>query len=390
MTIEEIRAASVEEIQTRRAEILSAVDAEDADLEAMTEEARNLNAELETRRAAAEQRQAIRNAVADGDGIVINKMEERKMPEIETRNTKAYIDAYANYIKTGKDEECRALLSTNGTDSTSPALTGYVPVPEMVESAIKTAWERNRVMELVRKTYIKGNLKVGFELSASGAVIHKEGRAAPDEEVITLGIVEMIPQSIKKWITISDEALDLSGEDFLRYIYDELTYRIAKKCEEELIGIIAALPDTATSSSVSAAVVKEAPGTNTIAQAMGLVFGSNLKVVMNRGTWAQFRAAQKSASYAFDIFEGLDVVFSDALPVYGASDVEEDDVYAIVGDFYEGAQANFPNGEGISIKVDNLSLAEKDLVKFVGREFVALGAVADKRFALITVPDLTP
>lgn len=307
--------------------------------------------------------------------------------EVEIRNTPEYINAYANYIKTGKDNECRALLSTNGTDATSPALTGYVPVPDLVDARVRTAWEKNNVMALVRKTNLKGNVKVGFELSASGAVVHKEGRAAPDEEVITLGIVTMVPMSIKKWITISDEALDLSGEAFLNYIYDELTYRIAKEAEAQLIAIITALPDTATSTSVSADTITGEPALTTIAEAMGHVIGNNLTIVMNRATWAAFKAVQYAANFAIDIFEGQNVVFSDALPSY-AEAVEDDDgdVYAIVGDFMEGAQANFPNGEGIAIKVDNLSLAEKDLVKFVGREFIGLGAVADKRFCLIAAP----
>lgn len=376
-----------DEILTRKAAIAVEVEAEGADLAALEEEVRALNAELETIKANAEQRQAIRDAVASGNGVVIEKMEERKMDNIEIRNTPAYIDAYANYIKTGKDAECRALLSTNGTDATSPALTGYVPVPDMVDARVRTAWERNNVMALVNKTNLKGNVKVGFELSASGAVVHKEGRAAPDEEVITLGIVTMVPMSIKKWITISDEALDLSGEQFLNYIYDELTYRIAKEAEAQLIGIIAALPDTATSTSVSADTITGQPALTTISEAMGHVVGTNLTIVMNRATWAAFKAVQYAANFAIDIFEGQNVVFSDALPSYAEAVADDDgDVYAIVGDFAEGAQANYPAGEGIAIKVDNLSLAEKDLVKFVGREFVGLGAVADKRFCLIAAP----
>lgn len=380
---------TIAEIEKRKAEIAVELEAEGADLDALTEEVRTLNEERKKIETAAEQRKALRDAVAAGAGTVTNtlNMEERKMPEIEVRNTKAYIDAYAEYIKSGDDKECRALLSTNGTDATSPALTGYVPVPDLIDPIVRTAWEKNNVLSLVRTTNLKGNVKVAFELSATGAVVHKEGRAAPDEEVITLGIVTMIPESIKKWITISDEALDLSGEDFLRYIYEELTYRIAKKVEEELIALIVALPDTATSTSVSADTITAEPALTTIAEAMGHVIGTNLTIVMNRGTWAAFKAVQYAANFPLDIFEGRNVVFTDALPSY-ADAVEDDDgdVYAIIGDFYEGAQANFPAGTGITIKVDNLSLAEKDLVKFVGREFVGLGVVADKRFALLAAP----
>ena len=372
----------VEEIEARKAEILAEVDQEGADVAALETEVRGLNAELEAIKAEAEKRQAIRDAVSAGAGNVIKtfEMEERKMENtVEIRNSAEYINAYANYIKTGKDAECRALLSTNAT-----AATGYVPVPDLVDARVRTAWERSEVMALVRKTYLKGNVKVGFELSATGAVVHSEGDDAPDEEVITLGIVTMVPQSIKKWVTVSDEALDLSGEEFLAYIYDELTYRIAKKAESELINIIKALPATATATSVSATSITAAPAQDTIARAIGSVIGNQLTIVMNRSTWAVFKAAQYAGNFNTDPFEGLRVVFTEALPAYASASATN--VYAIVGDFFEGAQANFPNGDQIGIKVDNLSLAESDLVKFVGREFVGLGAVADKRFALLKKP----
>ena len=97
------------------------------------------------------------------------------MTDIEVRSSKEYIDAFANYIKTGKDAECRALLSTNVAG-------GYVPVPTYVEDRIKTAWDRAELMSQVRKTYIRGNLNVGFELSADPAYIHTEGSAANTEE----------------------------------------------------------------------------------------------------------------------------------------------------------------------------------------------------------------
>ena len=44
---------------------------------------------------------------------------------------------------------------------------------------------------------------------------------------------------------------------------------------------------------------------------------------------------------------------------------------------------NFPNGQEISFKYDDLSLAEADLVKIVGREYVAHDVVAPKAFVRI-------
>lgn len=372
---------TIEELMERRSAIAAEIDAPDADLDALEAEARAINEEVENRKAAENKRNEIRNAVAQGDGEIKTKFEEteeRKMDINEIRSSKEYVEAYANYIKTGKDDECRALLSTNVAG-------GYVPVPAIVEGRIRTAWDKLGLMELVRKTYVRGNLKVGFELSATGAVVHTEGTAAPDEETLTLGIVSLTPASIKKWIKISDEAMDMGGEEFLYYIYDELTYRIAKKAQEELLAKITACTASATSTAVGVGVVAGTPSIGLVAEALGKLSdeAANPVVVMNKGTWAQMKAVQYAGKFNVDPFEGLPVYFDNTIPAYTASGTTGS-TWMIVGDFGLGAQANFPNGDEISIKFDDLSLAESDLVKIVGREYIALGAVADHAFCKVT------
>ena len=372
---------TIDQLNERRAAIAVEIDADGADLDALEEEARAIKEELEQRKAAEEKRVSIRAAVASGEGEVKTefKNEERKTMTIEEiRSSKEYINAYANYIKTGKDDECRALLTTNVAG-------GYVPVPTIVEGRVRQAWQRAGIMELVRKTYIRGNVKVGFELSASDAVVHTEGSTYPSEETLTLGTVELKPESIKKWITISDEALDLGGEEFLDYIYDELTYKIAKKAQEELLAKIVALTASATSTAVGVGVVAGTPSVGIVAEAIGqLADGAERPViVMNKLTWAQMKAAQYAGSFDVDPFEGLAVHFDNSIPAYTASGTTGS-TWMIVGDFFEGAQANFPNGDEITIKYDDLSLAESDLVKLVGREYVGLGIVGHKHFCKVT------
>ena len=99
---------------------------------------------------------------------------------------------------------------------------------------------------------------------------------------------------------------------------------------------------------------------------------------MNKLTYAEFKAAQYAANFAADPFEGLTVLFNNSLPAYTAA--TQSQVWMIVGDLSVGTQANFPNGYDIVFKFDDLSLAEKDLVKIVGREFVALNVVAPRAF----------
>lgn len=376
----ELKNMSASELEARKAEIAGLIDNEDADLDALTEEVRGINEELEARKNAEAKKDEIRTLVADGVGEEVETIEEvevkKTMDQKEIRNSVEYINAYAEYIKNGDDAECRALLTEN--------VSGTVAVPEMVYDLVKTAWEREGIMALVRKAYIKGNLKVGFEVSATDAELHTEGAAAPTEEELVLGVVELVPVSIKKWISISDEAYDLRGEAFLRYIYDELTYRIAKKAADTLIGKIEAAGTTSTSTSVGVPVVSaSAIAMGTIADAMAHLSdeASNPVIMMNKLSYSAFKAVQYANGYGADPFEGLPVLFNDSIKAFSAA--SSGDTYAIVGDLGQGALANFPNGQQINIKFDDLSLAEKDLIKIVGRQFVGLGVVAPNAFVKI-------
>ena len=371
----------IDEIETRKAEIRSILDSDqEFDVDALAEEVRQLDAEKAEIEERAAKEAELRNAVAPSVIAEIEETvqkEERKMENIEVRNSKEYIDAYAEYLKTGDDKQCRALLTEN--------VSGRVAVPELVYDIVKTAWDREGIMSLVKKSYLKGNLKVGYEMSSSDAVIHTEGQAAPSEETLVLGVIEIVPASIKKWITISDEAIDLRGEEFIRYIYDELTYRIAKKAADSLVAQIIAAPAANTSTAVGVPVVTAASiALGTIASAIAQLSdeAANPVVIMNKQTLAGFKAAQYAAQFPMDPFEGCKVVFNNSMTAFSAASTG--DTYAIVGDLGQGALANFPNGEEITIKMDELSLAEKDLVKFVGRQYVGLGIVAPGAFVKVT------
>ena len=367
---------TIDELEQRRAQIAEELDAEGADLDALGEEVRTINAELEKRRAAESQRAEIRNAVANGTGETVRKMEEKKMPEIEVRNTPEYINAYAEYIKTGDDKECRALLTENGS--------GTVAVPELVYDIVKTAWNREGIMSRVRKSYLKGNLKVGFEISGTDAVVHTEGQAV-NEETLVLGIVNLVPDSIKKWISVSDEVMDMRGEQFLNYVYDELAYRIAKKAADNLVAkiVAAGTVSTTTSPAVPAITVKTAT-MGTVAEAIAQLSddAANPVVMMNKLTWSAFKSIQYANGYGADPFEGCEVVFNDTITAYTAATTGVP--YMIVGDLEAGALANFPNGEEITFKYDDMTLATSDLVRIIGRQYVAVGVVAPNAFCKVT------
>lgn len=382
----EIKEMSIEEVESRTSALASEI--EGADEARMAEIKTELDA-LEERKAeikkiAAEAKET-REMVAD-DKVTVEQIkevvtEERTMTNKEIINSVEYRDAFKKYILSGDGTECRSLLTEN-------VATGVVPVPEMVYDIVKNAWEKEDIMALVKKTYIKGNLKVGFEISATGAVVHTEGANAPDAETLVLGVVNLIPASIKKWITISDEVVDMDSDSFIQYVYDELTYQIAKKAADELIAKIEACGTVSTNTpSVNVAVPEVAVSAitlGTIASAIAALSdeASNPVIMMNKATWGAFKAVQAAGNYGYDPFEGLPVVFNNTITAFSAATTGV--TFAIVGDLGEGAIANFPNGEDITIKYDDLSLAESDLVKIVGREFVALGVVGPKAFVKIT------
>lgn len=383
----EIKEMTLVDVEARLSELDALVETSEntEEIEKMTEEVRALN-ERKVELAALEERKANAKELEENKPdapitVVEERKDEHTMKTIEEyRNSKEYIDAYAEYVKTGKDEELRALLTTNVGDA------GEVAVPDFVFDIVKTDWLKSGVMALVKKISVAGNMKVQFELSAGDAVIHNEGSGAVSEESLTLGVVTLVPESIKKWISVSDEVMDMRGQAFLQYIYDELTYKIASKCESVLINKIKNLSTSASETAVCAKKVKEAAVLGTIAKALGELNAEATKpvAVMHPSTKAAFKAAVYSGNFNADPFEGLDVILTNALPAY--SSASENDVYAIVGDFGYGALANFPNGDAIEIKIDDKTEMAKDLVKILGREYVAVAPIANRAFVNITKP----
>ena len=372
---------TVEQLEARQVEI-AGMETEGVvpeELDKRSEELEAIKAELEARKAAALKAEEERKAVEAGAGKIKEeiKQEEKRMDNLEMRNTPEYINAFADYIKTGNDRECRTLLTET--------VSGTVPVPSLVEDIVKTAWEKNELLSRITKTSFRGNLKVPFEKTADGAYVHTEGTTGLTEENLEIGIVTLTPANIKKWIRISDEVVAMGGESFVRYIYEEITYRILNKLVSELVAKVVAASADNSASAIGVPVVKAAPGVMTIANAATNLSedARDLCVVMNRLTEQAFNTAYAGASFAIDPFAGMPRIYTSALGAY--STLSENGVYAFVGDL-SALQANYPEGEGIVIKWDDLSEAEDDLVKIVGRQYVGYGITAPGKLVKLTHP----
>lgn len=373
MTKEEIMELGFDEIEKRASEI--AVETADADgetlealnaeLDAIAERRSVLEKEIETRKKAEAE-------IIKGKGETIEERKEEITPmtNMEIRNSAEYIDAYAKYVKTGNAKECRSLLTENVGGN------GMLPVPEFVADIVAEAVKESEILSRIRRMEAGGNVKVGFEVNAPAAVGHVEGGDEVQEEELVLGIAELIPKTWKKWVSISDEALDtMTGESFLQYIYDEVTRGIIKAREDAVIAAILAAPTTA-SPTVPAVPAGSAtagtPALDDFVQARALLSSaaSDLVIICTPAQYADYRALQLGAQYAADPFDGLTVLFNDTVTV------------PIIGDL-AGVMENCPKGDAVEFKFDDKTEMTSDMVRVLGRMPSAIGVVGNKYLASI-------
>jgi len=373
----DIKEMQVADIEARMSEIETEMNADGANLEELSAEVDALIERKNQIKTAAEEKRALLDKVANMKTAPVETIEEREVEQMmdvkEYRNTKEYIDAFAEYVKTGNDAECRALLTEN-------VGTGTVVVPEFVETKVMTAWENDEIMNRVRKTFIKGNLKIQFEIDGTEATVHTEGNGEVEAETLTLGMVNLVPVSIKKWVPISDEVYAMGGETFLNYIYDELAYRIVKTLAGEVIMAIIEATEDNTKPAVATLTQTLGAGTIVAAEALLSAEATDVVAIMNRATWGALKQIQiTSGQNVGDVFNGLPVVFTDSLLPYNAS---SNKVYMIVGDL-KGATVNFPEGDDVKFKFDDHTLMTSDMIRVLGRIYAGYDVTAPGCFTIV-------
>lgn len=371
MTREEIMELDLDALETRANAIALATDSADletletlnAELDAIEERKADIAREIETRKKDIAE-------VIKGNGTEV-EVEERttKMTDIEIRKSPEYLDAWVEYQKGRASEEQRALLTENATAN------GTIAVPMYVEDIIHTAWESNEIVRRVRRSYFPGNLKVGVEISADAAIAHAEGGEAIQEEDLEVMYVNLIPGMIKKMVRYSDEVLAMRGQTFVDYIFDEIEYQIVKKVGDALVqkAVASAGAELAEVQTQASATITTAD----IINAQGKLGGeaTNPVLITTRTTAAALKAAALSAGYAYDPFDGLEVVYVDASAlsvVVGSGTVSAS---AVIADL-SGWQINLPDGDQVKFKFDDITEADADMIRVIGRLYVAIGIVS--------------
>ena len=233
----------VDEVEAKKEEFENAdTDKRDElleEVEALTDEANKIDEEvkeLEEQRSkmkAQEERMSLTNNLSKTAIEARKDQIENNMENVNVLKTKEYEQLYADFIRGKSDEkEVRSYLQARALATT----TQYVPIPEIMQGFVETAWYTyGKFSRLVSETFEPAILKIPVEVEADPAVWHDELGEEPQEETITLGQIILQPKMIKKWISLTDELMAMSAEDFLRYISDELVYRVILALDEAII-----------------------------------------------------------------------------------------------------------------------------------------------------------
>ncbi len=358
----EIKEMNMEQVEARMDEIRGLIDSEDADIDALTAETDALIEQRNLLIKKADEKRSLLDKVAKSNIEPIAKVEEKKEMEevIETRKAEM-LDALAEYIKGNATPEQRSLLTTNATN-------GQVKVSDIVDDFIWTDWEKSDILSRIRKVYVQGNYSVGYEASATPATKHVEGddSTLPTEEVLTLNYIEFVAQYYKKWITVSDSVLALKGEAFMRYLMDEFGHQLAMALEKAVI--------TEIQTSTLTAKVTGAIDNTAVMKAFAVLSdeAANPVVIINKTNYAAIMNARATTGAKIeDPFNGFTVLFNSNV------------TGLLLGDL-DGVVANFPEGEDFKFIIDDKSLAEKDMVKIVGKILADIHLVRPNGFASVT------
>ena len=237
MNINEMTHSDIEE---RKAQIAVEMNNDGADIDALTEEVRKMNARDEELRAAAKKAEELRNLVATGSGQTVRTF----TPDVKEK--RSYDSASPEYRT--------AWLKNLAIDSRGNHMFGDMTTEERVAFTFTTANTtsivpkdiQNRIVELVRSQYpmytdaSKTFFEKGFgvprhkAIAAGDAKETTEGEA-PDDENDTFDLLDITGVEIKKVVEMSRKMQFQSIDAFQSWITEHIAKRIGVAKEKRII-----------------------------------------------------------------------------------------------------------------------------------------------------------
>lgn len=226
----DIKTASADELMERRTQIGAEVDIPEADLNALEEEARAINAELEARKAEEAKKNELREkAMTEGEVILEMKEEERK--EMFGIETKEYRDAFMANLVCKATPEQRAILADNS------AYGDGLSLPVALDKAIWDQVNSNHPI-LADIDTLRTGIAIKVTKMTPAAVTKKMDSATSSEQTFTGVDVTLVGADYHTYVCLSYAEAKMSQGAMEQFLINEIANAIGEALAKDVFARI--------------------------------------------------------------------------------------------------------------------------------------------------------
>ncbi len=203
-TAEQYRSATPDALESRRDEILSAIDAEGCDADACAAESRACAAEFERRNAASALRRSAIDAVTAGAGDVVSRMGQLATEADDDRtNTLEYRRAFMEYVRSGKRSDLLREVRSDANTLTSD-VSAVIPTV-LVNRILEKAETYGMILPLVTKTSYPAGVEIPVASLKPEASWVSEGASSDRQKYTANNKVTFTHHKLRCEVSISME-----------------------------------------------------------------------------------------------------------------------------------------------------------------------------------------
>ena len=238
----EIKSMTTEELMERKAAIALEVDAEGADLDALEQEVRGINEELEARKAEAAKKEETRKAVAAGAGETITDMKKDEGKKMYGIDTKEYRDAFmANLVGQATPEQ-RAILADN---------TNYGDGLSLPVGLDRDIWDQVTLAHpiLADVEILRSGIAIKVTRMTPASITKKKDSDSSGEQTFTGLDVVLVGADYHTYVTLSYAEAKMSQGAMERFLVTEVAGAIGEALAADVFARI--LSDATTAQKVT-------------------------------------------------------------------------------------------------------------------------------------------
>lgn len=203
-TAEQYRSATPDALESRRDEILSAIDTEGCDADACAAESRACAAEFERRNAASALRRSAIDAVTAGAGDVVSRMGQLAPEADDDRtNTLEYRRAFMEYVRSGKRSDLLREVRSDANTLTSD-VSAVIPTV-LVNRILEKAETYGMILPLVTKTSYPAGVEIPVASLKPEASWVSEGASSDRQKYTANNKVTFTHHKLRCEVSISME-----------------------------------------------------------------------------------------------------------------------------------------------------------------------------------------